>query len=218
MTFVDDANFIAGAYFTDAAVAFKRDLYPRCQNQAFTVTQNIAAPLPFACSDRNGDPMTLQRSPATPIAGVARRRSTRAARACSTTRSPATSAPTRFATARRRPGLPSNEATMAINVVPPIVPAPPAAKPRTVNARVTYNWFVKRHAAARSRGSSCAACPSARRSTLTCTGKRCPFKTRTIKRSRKSTMNVLNAKTLRKARSGRSAPGRRSTSGSRRRA
>ena len=34
--------------------------------------------------------------------------------------------------------------------------------------------------------------------TLKCTGKRCPLKSLTIKRSRKSTMNVLNAKAMRK--------------------
>lgn len=192
MTFVDDGNLIAGAYFTDAAVAFKRDLYPQCFNQAFTLTQNVAAPLPFACSDRNGDPMTYSIVDA-PFAGALGAIDQAGVRVFynpfssylgwDRVRYRATST-----------GLASNVAEMGINVVAP--PGPPPAKPRTVNAPVTYNWGVRRSRLTL-RQLVVRRLPEGSTVTLTCTGRRCPFKTRTIKRSRKSTMNVLNAKTLR---------------------
>ncbi|MDA0182028.1 lactonase family protein [Solirubrobacter phytolaccae] len=193
ITFIDDFNFVAGSYAADAAVALKRDLYPQCQNLAYSITQNVAAPLPFACADRNGDPMTYSIT-AEPIAGVLGAIDQAGARVfynpfsaylgADTVRYRATST-----------GLPSNEATMGINVVPPVVPTPPTARPRTVNAPVTYNWSVKRSRLTL-RQLVVRRLPVDSTVTLTCTGKRCPFKTRTIKRSRKTTMNVLNAKTL----------------------
>ena len=90
-------------------------------------------------------------------------------------------------------GLKSNEAKMEINVV---APAPPARKPRMVNASVTYNWSVKRtrHTFTRLVVRNL---PVGSTVTLRCSGKRCRLKSLTIKRSRKSTMNVLNAKALR---------------------
>ena len=89
-------------------------------------------------------------------------------------------------------GLTSSEAKMDINVVSP--PAP-VRKPRMVNAGVTYNWSVKRtrHTFTRLIVRNL---PVDSTVTLRCSGKRCPLKSLTIKRSRKSTMNVLNAKAL----------------------
>ena len=68
-------------------------------------------------------------------------------------------------------------------------------KPRMVNAGVSYNWSVKRtrHTFTRLVVRNL---PVGSTVTLRCTGKRCPLKSLTIKRSRKSTMNVLNAKAL----------------------
>ena len=64
-----------------------------------------------------------------------------------------------------------------------------------VNAGVTYNWSVKRtrHTFTRLVVRNL---PVGSTVTLRCSGKRCRFKSLTIKRSRKSTMNVLNAKAL----------------------
>jgi hypothetical protein len=84
---------------------------------------------------------------------------------------------------------------MDINVVPPVAPPPPVRKPRMVNAGVSYNWSVKRtrHTFTRLTVRNL---PVGSTVQLRCTGKRCPLKSLTIKRSRKSTMNVLNAKAL----------------------
>jgi hypothetical protein len=89
-------------------------------------------------------------------------------------------------------GMASNEAALTLNVV---APRQPIARPRTVSSPVTYNWSVKRSRLTL-RQLVVRRLPDGSTVTLTCTGKRCPFKTRTVKRSRKSTMNVLNAKTL----------------------
>jgi len=94
-------------------------------------------------------------------------------------------------------GRPSNIATVSLKVVPP-PPAPPA-RPRTVTSPVTYNWYLKsrRGRIMRIQSLVVRSLPLGATVTLRCSGKRCPFTKRTIKRSRKSTMNVLKAKTLR---------------------
>ena len=193
ITFVDDFNFIAGSYTADAATALKRDLYPQCQNLAFTITQNVAAPLPFACSDRNGDPMTYSIT-ADPIAGALGAVDQANARVFYNPFSAYLGAD-QLRYRATSTGLPSNEATAAINVVAPTTPPPPVVRPRTLTSPVTYNWSVKRTRLTL-RQLVVRRLPEGSTVTLTCTGKRCTFKTRTIKRSRKSTMNVLNAKTL----------------------
>lgn len=192
-TFVDDHSFIAASYYSSAAVAFKRDLYPQCADRSFSLAQNLAAPLPFSCTDRNGDPMSYTIT-GNPIAGAVGAVDQTAARVFynpflgylgdDTVRYRAQAA-----------GLVSNEASLAISVVVPTVPTPAAARPRTVNAPVSYNWFVK-GSRLTIRRLVVSRLPVGSIVTITCTGKRCPFKTRTIKRSRKSTMNVLNAKAL----------------------
>jgi hypothetical protein len=64
-----------------------------------------------------------------------------------------------------------------------------------VNASVAYGWSVKR-SRLRVVRLTIRRLPVGATVELRCTGKRCPFKSKTIKRSRKSTMNVLNAKSL----------------------
>jgi hypothetical protein len=190
MTFVDDANFIAGGYFTDSAVNFKRDLYPQCQSQSFGITQNVAAPLPFACSDRNGDAMTYAISGA-PLAGALGAIDQGGARVfynpfsdylgADSVRYRATST-----------GLTSNEATMSLSVVPRAVPP---AKPRTVTSRVPFTWSFK---GSRFRIAQMLVrnLPAGGTVTITCSGKKCPFKSRTAKRGKSSTLNVVRAKTF----------------------
>jgi hypothetical protein len=84
---------------------------------------------------------------------------------------------------------------VAVNVVPPATPPAPAVRPRTVTSPVTYNWSVRRSRLTL-RQLVVRRLPVGATVTLTCSGKRCPFSKRTVKRSRKSTMNVLNAKSL----------------------
>jgi len=193
MTFVDDTNFIAGAHSGSAATAIRRDFYPQCQNQSVTVTLNLAAALPLLCGDRNGDALSYAVS-GSPIAGALGAIDQTAARVFYNPFSGFTGADSvRYqATAA---GLTSNEAKMDINVVAPPVPPPPTRKPRMVNAGVSYNWSVRRtrHTFTRLVVRNL---PVGSTVTLRCTGKRCPLKSLTIKRSRKSTMNVLNARAL----------------------
>lgn len=194
MTFADDFNLLAGSHTNSALVAFKRDLYPTCVDQAFTLTQNVAAPLPFACSDRNGDPLSYTVT-GNPIAGAVGAVDAEGARVfynpfsgylgADSVRYRATST-----------GLTSNEATLQLNVVPPVVPPPPARRPRTVTSAVPYAWAVKgtRHTFTRLQVRNL---PVGATVTIRCAGKpKCALKSLTIKRSRKSTMNVLNAKAL----------------------
>ena len=193
MTFVDDTNFIAGAHSGSAATAVRRDFYPQCQSQAITVTLNLAAAVPLLCGDRNGDALSYAIS-GSPIAGALGAIDQAGARVFYNPFSGFTGADSvRYqATAA---GLTSNEAKMDINVVAPPVPPPPTRKPRMVNAAVSYNWSVKRtrHTITRL---IVRKLPVDSTVTLRCSGKRCPLKSLTIKRSRKSTMNVLNAKAL----------------------
>ncbi|MDA0174643.1 lactonase family protein [Solirubrobacter taibaiensis] len=193
MTFVDDFNLLAGSHTNSTMVAFKRDLYPSCVDQAFTVSQNVAAPLPFACTDRNSDPLTFTVTGA-PIAGAVGAVDAVGARVFYNPFSGFLGSDVvRYRASSS--GLTSNEAKMDINVVPPFVPTPPAPKPRMVNAGVSYNWSVKRtrHTFTRLTVRNL---PVGSTVELRCTGKRCPLKSLKIKRSRKSTMNVLNAKAL----------------------
>jgi DNA-binding beta-propeller fold protein YncE len=193
VTMIDDGSFIAGSHGKSSLAVFKRDFAPRCQDQAVTVTRDTVAALALVCSDRNGDPLALGIA-TDPIAGALGAVDQGAGRVlynpfagylgADTVRYRATST-----------GLQSNDATIALTVVAPPVPPAPPVKPRTVDSAVTYNWDVKgsRHRLARLivRG-----LPLGSTVTLTCSGKRCPLKRLTIKRSRKSTMNVLNAKAL----------------------
>ena len=104
-------------------VGFKRDLYPQCRPGRSPSRRTSPRRSPFACTDRNGDPLTY-RSPATPIAGALGAVDQAAARVfynpfsgflgADSVRYRATAA-----------GLTSNEAKMAINVVAPPVPPPP---------------------------------------------------------------------------------------------
>jgi DNA-binding beta-propeller fold protein YncE len=193
ITFVDDTSLIVGAHTGSAAAAFRRDFYPQCQSQSIAVTQNLAAPLPLACGDRNGDALTYEIS-GNPIAGAVGAIDQAAARVFYNPFS-GFLGPDSIRYRATAAGLTSSDATLAINVVPP--PPPPAPRPRTVNAPVSYNWSVKRSRLTLRR-LMVRRLPVGATVTLKCSGKRCPFKSRTIKRSRKSTMNVLNAKALRK--------------------
>jgi DNA-binding beta-propeller fold protein YncE len=194
MSFVDDFNLLAGSHTNSALVAFKRDLYPRCADQSFNVTQNVAAPLSFACADRNGDPMTYELT-ANPIAGAVGAVDQTGARVFYNPFSGFLGADSvRYRAIAA--GLPSSEATMSLSVVPPTAPPAPAQRPRTVSSPVTYNWSVKRTRLT-IRRLQVRRLPVGATVTLTCSGKRCPLKRLTIKRSRKSTMNVLNAKAMR---------------------
>ncbi|WP_270006203.1 lactonase family protein [Solirubrobacter deserti] len=194
VTFVDDSSFITGSHTGSSVTAFRRDFYPQCRSQSLTLTQNLAAPLPLTCSDRNGDALRYAII-ANPIAGALGAIDEGNARVFynpfsgylgkDTVRYRATST-----------GLTSEDATLALEVVPPVQPPPPTVRPRTVNAPVSYNWAVRstRHTLTRLIVRNL---PLDSTVTLTCTGKpRCVLKRLTIKRSRKSTMNVLNAKAL----------------------
>jgi DNA-binding beta-propeller fold protein YncE len=195
ITFIDDSNLIAGAHTGSAVTAFKRDLYPQCQNQSVAVAQNLAAALGLACADRNGDALTYAVT-GNPIAGVLGAIDQAAARVFYNPFSGFTG-PDSVRYQATAAGLRSNEATLSIDVVPP--PPPPAPRPRTVNAPVSYNWNVKRSRLTLSR-MIIRRLPEGATVTLRCSGKRCPFKTRTIKRGRTATLNVHKAKALRSKR------------------
>lgn len=195
VSFQGDGGLTVASYLAGGAItSFKRDLYPVCANQDVAVTVNTAAALGFACSDRNGDPLTyeLTRQPRSGVLGAVDQSSGRVFYNPFANFLGGDTLSYRAVGA----GLPSNEATMAINVAPPQVPNRPASRPRTVTSPVTYNWSVRRTRLTL-RQLVVRRLPVGSTVTLTCSGKRCKFKTRTIKRSRKSTMNVLNAKTLR---------------------
>ena len=194
IVFTDDNSFMVASHFGRGSVTvFKRDFYPQCNSQSVTVTQNLATALPLACGDRNGDPMSynLAKDPTAGAVGAVDQSNARVFYnpfsgyiGADSVRYQATAA-----------GLTSNEAKLDINVVPPPMPPPPTRKPRMVNAAVSYNWSVKRtrHTITRL---IVRKLPVGSTVTLRCSGKRCPLKSLTIKRSRKSTMNALNAKAL----------------------
>jgi hypothetical protein len=69
ITFGSDSQFYAGGSFRAALIAFKRDFYPVCASGAAQVPHGAATSVPLDCSDRNGDPFTLQIS-AAPAAGT----------------------------------------------------------------------------------------------------------------------------------------------------
>jgi hypothetical protein len=59
VTFVDDSSFVAGFYAGSEVATFKRDFYPQCAEQAVGVPHNTLVSVPLACSDANGDGLTL---------------------------------------------------------------------------------------------------------------------------------------------------------------
>lgn len=194
VTFLDDGAFFVGSHTNSAMVAFKRDLFPKCADQGFDITQNVAAALPFTCWDRNGDPMSFTVT-SNPIAGAVGAVDQTFARVFYNPFSGYLGADNvRYRAVST--GLTSNEATLLLNVVPPVTPPAPAQRPRTVNSAVPYAWAVKGTRLTFTR-LQVRSLPVGATVTIRCSGKpKCALKSLTIKRSRKSTMNVLNAKAL----------------------
>jgi hypothetical protein len=190
MSFFGDGSLTVASHYGGSVTAFKRDFYPGCQSTDATLAQNTPTPVGLSCGDRNGDPLTYEilRQPVSGTLGGIDQGGGRV------TYDPFTNFLGGDTLTYRAVsnGMASDEATLRLNVVAPPVPTP---RPRTVTSPVTYNWSVKRTRFTL-RQLVVRRLPVGSTVTLTCTGKRCKFKTRTIKRSRKSTMNVLNAKTL----------------------
>jgi hypothetical protein len=206
-TFHDDSRFTVGSWSNGGSLTvFKRDLYPVCRDQDLKVVQNTPTPLTLACSDRNGDPLNYEitSGPRSGVLGAVDQGPGRV------TLNPFAGFLGTDAVRYRAfaGGLSSNEATLRVSVVAPAraaTPAPaaaepspapaPAARPRTVTSPVTYNWAVRRSRLTL-RQLLVRRLPAGATVTLTCSGKRCPFKTRTVARSDKATLNVLAAKSL----------------------
>jgi DNA-binding beta-propeller fold protein YncE len=192
VTFADDNNLIVASYHATSLASFKRDFYPVCQNQTVSVTQNVVAVVPLACRDRNGDALSLQLNTGA-SAGVLGEIEQAASRVFYNPFANFVGTDS-FSYRASANGLISNTATATLNVVAPVLPPP---KPLTVDASVSYRWsygkknFTIRRLVVRR-------LPVGATFTIICSGKRCPYKRKTIKRSRKSTMNVLRAKSLKK--------------------
>jgi DNA-binding beta-propeller fold protein YncE len=192
VTFADDGHLIVASHHASSLSSLKRDFYPVCQNQTVSVTQNVVAAVPLACSDRNGDPLTLQLNTGA-SAGVLGEIEQAASRVFYNPFANFLGTDS-FSYRASAGGLSSNTATATLNVVAPVIPPP---KPLTVDASVSYRWsygkvnFTIRRLVVRG-------LPVGATFTITCSGKKCRYKRKTIKRSRKSTMNVLNAKSLKR--------------------
>jgi len=59
LTFSGSNQLYASFQTTDAVVAIKRDFAPRCLDQSLAVGFESAVAVPLACSDRNGDPLSV---------------------------------------------------------------------------------------------------------------------------------------------------------------
>jgi hypothetical protein len=199
MTFVDDGSFIAGSYAGWALMSFKRDFYPTCQSQSYSVTTGTAAPLAFACSDRNSGDALQYEITANPVSGILGAVDHPGARVFYNPFGGFAGTDS-FRYRALSAGLPSGEATASINVVggaappPPPQPQPQPGTPKaptpTVNSGATWEWSVV-GSKLRLKSMTIRNLPAKATITFACLGSRCPFKTKTVKRGSKSTMNVV---------------------------
>jgi hypothetical protein len=194
VTFVNNRQFYAGAFSTAALVAFKRDYYPHCADQSIVLQHDTLTAVPLACSDSDGDPITLAIS-TSPVSGTLGAIDAANARVFY---SPffgfGGSDSFRFHAVADT--LTSPDATVSLTIVAPTVqpaPSPSPSKPKTVTSPISYNW--------RATGSKLTlnqllvrSVPDGGTVTVACSGKHCPFKAKTFKRkASSSTLDVKKA-------------------------
>ena len=193
VTFSGDGSLIAGAFYGESVTAFKRDVYPVCQNQTVGILQNTATPLGLICSDRNGDALSykIATDPKSGTLGAIDDASGRVFY------NPFTGflGEDSFTYRAVAAGLTSNDAKVTIGVAAPPGPPAPVTPIRTVSSRVPFTWSFK-GSKFRIAQMLVRSLPTGGTVTITCSGKKCPFKSRTAKRGKSSTLNVVKAKTF----------------------
>jgi hypothetical protein len=189
ITFLDDNHFIVGTHGGSAAITFRRDFYPRCANVSYTVTQSVAALLPFACHDPDGDALTYSIVSA-PLRGSLGAVDQHSASVFYSAFGDVSGDDTLTYSATAA-GLPSNVATITMNVVPPPVPAP---KPTTVAAEYVFSWAPPTAKRTRLTRATVSDLPSGATIRIYCHGgkPKCKLKSKKPLRAGKSTrMNLL---------------------------
>jgi hypothetical protein len=179
-----------------------RDFAPVCQAKSVAVPFNTAIAVSLDCSDVNNNPMTLSiTSP--PNAGGLGAIDQAAARVFYNPFSNY-SGPDQFQYQASARGATSPPVTVSLGVAgPPLGSAPPAPtptptptptppKPKTITSTVAYNWSV-RGSTLTLRQLLVRSVPTGATVEITCSGKKCPFKSKKVKRGSKTSVDLLKA-------------------------
>jgi hypothetical protein len=194
VSFVGGSHFYAGFYTSSAVAAFERDFYPQCNGATVAVAHNTSASVPLACSDRDGDPLTLAIAQA-PLSGSLGAIDAAQGRVFYNPFG-GFSGTDGFTYQATGAGLTSPPAQVTLNVAaapPPPPPPPPAKKRITSPVGVTWGVSGKRIFLLRLKATRV---PKGGKLELRCTrrtSQKCPFKRKSSKRRRGGAITLFKS-------------------------